>query len=104
MRVLSKLNLFPEIGTLIIQFSQELKGKMTCRRIVYSYSCLYTRCDNGLVMWLPLEWPSEREANGMIMARGSNKLHQELVTNGSLSAGVSDQDRKWRKHKTPQPF
>ena len=55
-----------------------------------SYSCLHTRCDNGLVMWLPLEWPSEREANGMIMARGSNKLHQELVTNGSLSAGVSD--------------
>ena len=47
------------------------------------------RCDNGLVMWLPLEWPSEREANGMIMAQGSNKLHHQLVTNGSLSAGVS---------------
>ena len=57
---------------------------------MYVYSCLNTRCDNGLVMWLPLEWPSEREANGMMMARGSNKLHQELVTNGSLSAGVSD--------------
>ena len=50
---------------------------------------LYVRCDNGLVMWLPLEWPSEREANGMIMAAGSNKLHQQLVTNGSLSAGGS---------------
>lgn len=41
-------------------------------------------------MWLPLEWPSEQEANGMVMARGSNKMHQQLVTNGSLSAGVSD--------------
>ena len=50
---------------------------------------LYVRCDNGLVMWLPLAWPSEREANGMIVAQGSNKLHQQLVTNGSLSAGVS---------------
>lgn len=51
---------------------------------------IVARCDNGLVMWLPLEWPSEQEANGMVMARGSNKLHQQLVTNGSLSAGVSD--------------
>ena len=45
-------------------------------------------CDNGLVMWLPMEWPSEREANGLVMARGSNKLLEQMVTNRTLSTGV----------------
>ena len=37
------------------------------------------RCDNGLVMWLPLEQDSVREANGMIFARGSHRDHLEVV-------------------------
>lgn len=45
-------------------------------------------CDNGLVMWLPMEWPSEREANGLVMARGSNRLLEQMINNKSLTPGV----------------
>ena len=54
--------------------------------ILFCLFCL--SCDNGLVMWLPMEWPSEREANGLVMARGSNKLLEQMVTNRTLSTGV----------------
>ena len=39
-------------------------------------------------MWLPMEWPSEREANGLVMARGSNKLLEQMIANRSLTTGV----------------
>ena len=38
-------------------------------------------------MWLPMEWPSTREANGLVMARGSNKLLEQMVTNKTLATG-----------------
>ena len=56
-------------------------------------------------MWLPMEWPSEREANnnnnnnnnnffyfreanGLVMARGSNRLLEQMINNKSLTTGV----------------
>ena len=40
------------------------------------------RCDNGLVMWLPFEWDSVREANGMVLARGSHRWGTGVITVG----------------------
>ena len=38
------------------------------------------RCDNGLVMWLPFEWDSVREGNGMVLARGSHRWGTGVIT------------------------
>ena len=40
------------------------------------------RCDNGLVMWLPFEWDSVREANGMVLARGSHRWVKGVIPVG----------------------
>ena len=41
------------------------------------------RCDNGLVMWMPLEETSYPDANGMVVAHGSNKEHLDVIWNGT---------------------
>ena len=56
--------------------------------LVILFCFISLSCDNGLVMWLPMEWPSEREANGLVMARGSNKLLEQMVINRTLDTGV----------------
>ena len=43
-------------------------------------------CDKGLVAWLPVKAPSEYEANGLVVARQSHNLHQQLVTNGTWAS------------------
>merc|ERR1712126_472736 len=48
----------------------------------------------GLVMWMPVIEPAIFEANGMVMARGSHKIHREVLENGtwtSYSSSVSGQ-------------
>jgi len=40
-------------------------------------------CDNGLVMWMPLKDTSVYEANGMVFAEKSHKLHKEVIRNGT---------------------
>ena len=42
-------------------------------------------CDQGLVAWMPVKAVSEYEANGMVVARRSHTLHQEIISNGSWS-------------------
>ena len=41
------------------------------------------QCDNGLVMWMPLEETSYPDANGMVVAHGSNKEHLDVIWNGT---------------------
>ena len=41
------------------------------------------RCDNGLVMWLPLEQDSVTAANGMLISAGSHVEHLKIVKNGT---------------------
>ena len=36
------------------------------------------RCDNGLVMWLPLEQDSVTAANGMLISAGSHVEHLKM--------------------------
>lgn len=43
-------------------------------------------CDNGLIMWMPLEETSHTRANGMLVSKGSNKPHKEIIQNGSWDA------------------
>ena len=43
-------------------------------------------CDKGLVAWLPVKDISEYEANGLVVARQSHNLHQQLVTNGTWAS------------------
>ena len=44
------------------------------------------RCDNGLVMWLPLEQDSVTAANGMLISAGSHVEHLKIVKNGTWGA------------------
>jgi len=41
------------------------------------------RCDNGLIMWMPIKETSLYEANGMVFSEKSHKLHQEVISNGT---------------------
>ena len=52
------------------------------------------RCDNGLVMWLPLEWPVTPAGNGLVVAKQSHAEHLQMVQNGTwsrLGSGVQAQ-------------
>ena len=46
------------------------------------------RCDNGLVMWLPLE-RSWRARNGMLFAPGSHRRVAAAVADGTLPRGLA---------------
>ena len=43
-------------------------------------------CDNGLVMWMPIKETSVYEANGMMFASKSHKIHQEIISNGTWAS------------------
>ena len=46
------------------------------------------RCDNGLIMWMPVLETSRPDTNGMMVARGSHRDHTEYIRNGT-----------WDKHQ-----
>ena len=43
-------------------------------------------CDNGLIMWMPMLYSSQKSANGMIFARGSHKAHLKAIEDGTWSS------------------
>lgn len=46
-------------------------------------------CNNGLVMWLPVLEAAHYAGNGLILAEGSHRLHEEMVENGTWNSYTS---------------
>ena len=51
------------------------------------------QCDNGLIMWMPVEEPSYPQANGMIVSKGSNIPHERIIENLVVGNGQWDLEK-----------
>ena len=69
-------------------FTMGSTSDVTLSKRWHSDYALFTgvnRCDNGLIMWMPMRQTSYQAANGMIFARGSHKAHLQRIQDGTWS-------------------